>query len=66
VEEHYIPGGLGSMVCEVCAANTPVPVKMLGIPKSYAGTGPYKELMASYNLDRDGIVRSVMDVCEGR
>jgi transketolase len=65
VEEHYIPGGLGSMVCEVCATNTPVPVKMLGIPKSYASAGPYKELMAYYNLDRDGIVRSVMDICKG-
>ncbi|MDR1105810.1 MAG: transketolase family protein [Treponema sp.] len=63
VEEHYVPGGLGSAVCEFCAANAPVPVKMLGIPKSYAGAGPYRELLASYNLDRDGIVRSVIETC---
>jgi transketolase len=61
LEEHYIPGGLGSMVCEVCARNKPVPVKMLGIPRTYAGTGPFKELMAYYHLDEAGIVQSVTD-----
>ncbi|MDR2933524.1 MAG: transketolase [Oscillospiraceae bacterium] len=59
VEEHYIPGGLGSAVSEVCAEFCPVPIKMLGIPKSYASVGPYGELMAYYGLDAAGIAASV-------
>jgi transketolase len=61
VEEHYIPGGLGSMVSAVCAAGRPVPVKMLGIPKAYAVSGPYKELLAYYHLDAQGIADSVLE-----
>jgi transketolase len=61
VEEHYIPGGLGSIVSYVCAKACPVPVKMLGIPKVYASAGPYKELMSYYHLDAPGIVDSVQE-----
>jgi transketolase len=61
VEEHYIPGGLGSMVCGVCTKKCPVPVKMLGIPKNYAPTGPYKEILAYYGLDAQGIAKSALE-----
>jgi transketolase len=61
VEEHYIPGGLGSIVSEVCAKTHPVPVKMLGIPKAYATSGPYKDVMAYYKLDAGGIANSVTE-----
>ncbi|MHB8129925.1 MAG: transketolase family protein [Mobilitalea sp.] len=60
VEEHYIQGGLGTMVAEVCAQNYPVPVKMMGVPKVYAASGPYDELMASYGLDAKGIASFVI------
>jgi transketolase len=63
VEEHYIPGGLGSIVAEVCAKTRPVPIKMLGIPRAYAGNGPYKALMSYYNLDAAGITKSVAEFC---
>jgi transketolase len=61
LEEHYVPGGLGSIVSAVCTAKCPVPVKMLGFPKAYAGAGPYKELLAYYHLDVQGIIDSVLD-----
>jgi transketolase len=61
VEEHYIPGGLGSIVSTVCAGKCPVPVKMLGIPKSYAPAGPYGEIMAYYGLDPKGLVASIKE-----
>ena len=61
VEEHYIPGGLGSMIAEVCSRKLPTPIKMLGIPKAYAGSGPYSELMSYYGLDAEGITKSIKE-----
>lgn len=55
VEEHYIGGGLGSMVAEVCSEYCPVSVKMHGVKKEYAITGPYDELLQYYKLDAQGI-----------
>ena len=55
VEEHYIGGGLGSAVCEVCSEVCPVPVKMHGIPKEYATSGPYNKILEYYKLDGKGI-----------
>jgi transketolase len=66
VEEHYVPGGLGSIVAAVCAQNHPVPVKMLGLPKAYAGSGPYKDIMRYYGLDAGGIAKTAMGFCAGR
>lgn len=61
VEEHYAHGGLGTMVAEVCAENCPVPVKMHGIPREYATSGPYDQLKAYYRLDVDGIAATALE-----
>lgn len=61
VEEHYYHGGLGTMVAEVCAENCPVPVKMIGVPKEYATSGPYDELLHYYGLDAEGIAGAVIE-----
>lgn len=61
VEEHYAHGGLGTMVAEVCAENCPVPVKMHGIPREYATSGPYDQLKAYYSLDVDGIAATALE-----
>ena len=59
VEEHYSEGGLGTIVSEICGTYCPTPVKRLGIPKSYATSGPYEELLQYYGLDPEGIAESV-------
>ena len=59
-EEHYVHGGLGTMVAEVCAENYPVPVKMHGVPKEYATSGPYDELVHYYKLDACGIAETAL------
>ncbi len=59
VEEHYADGGLGTLVSEVCSTKCPVRVKRLGIPKTYASSGPYDELLAYYGLNAVGIEKSV-------
>jgi transketolase len=59
LEEHYVVGGLGTMVQEVTAEEFPVKVKKLGVPHTYATSGPYKELLAHYGLDSAGVAKSV-------
>lgn len=61
VEEHYVIGGLGTMVQEICTELHPVPVKKIGVPHVYATSGPYQELLSHYGLDAKGIVRTVAD-----
>ena len=60
VEEHYINGGMGSMVTELLSDMDDVTVKRLGIPNIYATTSSnYQELLAYYGLDAKGIAKSV-------
>lgn len=67
VEEHYIKGGLGTMVVELLSScNIPVRIKNHGIPHEYASNGPYEELMAYYRLDEKGIAEAVEDFIRKR
>lgn len=59
VEEHYVEGGLGTMVSEVTGSECPVPVLCLGVPKDYATSGPYRDILSYYGLDAAGIAESV-------
>ena len=62
VEEHYINGGMGSMVTELLSDMEGVTVKRLGIPNIYATTSSnYQELLAYYKLDAKGIAESVKE-----
>ncbi|MDR1020843.1 MAG: transketolase family protein, partial [Synergistaceae bacterium] len=59
VEEHYVIGGLGTIVQEsVCDGDLHAKVRKLGLPYTYATSGPYRELMAHYGLDAKGIAES--------
>lgn len=61
VEEHYINGGMGSIVTEALSDMDDVTVKRLGIPNIYATTSSnYNELLAYYKLDAKGIAESVI------
>ena len=59
VEEHYVYGGIGTMVSDLLSAKLPTLVKKLGIPHDYATSGPYDQIMAKYGLDATGIEASV-------
>ena len=60
VEEHYVEGGLGSIVCETLAEYPNVAVRRLGMPKEYAITcGDYRKLLSYYHLDGPGIAQHV-------
>lgn len=60
VEEHYVDGGLGSIVTEALSEELNVAVRRLGMPKAYAITcSNYRKLLEYYHLDGAGIAGSV-------
>lgn len=60
VEEHSIYGGLGSLVTG-CISESPVPVRIIGIPDENVVHGNSAEIFAHYGLDTDGIYKSAID-----
>ncbi len=63
VEEHYVRGGLGSLVAELLSEKLPVRVKRIGVPLEYATSGPYEDLLRYYGLDAEGIAGAVEKFC---
>lgn len=60
VEEHYVDGGLGSLVAEALCEEEGVRVRRIGLPKAYAITcGDYRKLLEYYKLDGKGITENV-------
>jgi transketolase len=60
IEEHYIAGGMGSAIAELCSREHPVKIKMIGIDDHFAGNGPYEELLAQHGLQPDQICETVI------
>lgn len=60
LEEHFITGGLGSAISEICSQEYPVLIKMLGLGDFYASNGPYEELLRKYGLQPEQIRESVI------
>lgn len=59
VEEHFIDGGFGTIVADVCARTCPTNILKLGVPNLYASSGEYDEMAHLYGLDAEGIAKSV-------
>ena len=57
-EEHYIHGGLASVVAGVVARNCPVPVEMVAL-RGYTSSGPASELMEKNGLTAAGVEQAV-------
>ena len=60
-EEHYVHGGLGSVVAGVLARNCPVPVEMVAL-HGYTSSGPANELMEKNGLTAGGVEAAVQRV----
>lgn len=56
VEEHSILGGLGAAVAEVVSERCPVPVRRVGLPDTFAETGPYDRILDRYGLSVEHVV----------
>lgn len=61
VEEHSVIGGLGSAVCDCLCAKHPVPVKKLGMQDVFGESGSAAALVKKYELDAEGVYRSVKE-----
>ncbi len=57
IEEHTVKGGMGSAVAEVVCQNSPVPMKIMGVPDTFGRSGSPEELMAYFHLTPEYIVR---------
>ena len=60
-EEHYVHGGLGSVVAGVTARHCPVPIEMVAL-RGYTGSGPAYELMSKNGLTAAGIEQAALQV----
>lgn len=62
-EEHNIYGGLGGAVSEVLAwAGAGVPTEFVGIQDTFTESAPYKELLAKYGVDANGVASGIEKV----
>jgi transketolase len=59
VEEHSIIGGLGGAVAEYLSGVHSVPIERVGIPDTFAESGPYPDLLDKYGMSVDAIVDAV-------
>jgi transketolase len=60
IEEHSIIGGLGSAVAEeISTSGSNVQLRRLGIPDEFTKAGPYEDLIRYYDLDSDGIEKTI-------
>lgn len=62
IEEHNIHGGLGAAVAEIVVQDTPVPMKILGIPDETTITGTSLEVFAYYGLTGLGISKAAVEM----
>ena len=66
VEEHNTRGGLGGAVAEVVATRHPVPMRLLGIPDTFAPTGSAEWLLEHFRLTAAGIRDAAVEVLGNR
>lgn len=61
-EEHSIYGGLGSAVAEVVVQHHPVPMKILGVPGTFAPTGSANFLLDEFGMSAEGISTAAIEL----
>jgi transketolase len=59
-EEHPVYGGLGSAIAEVVVAESPVPMKILGVPGIFAPTGSAEFLLDEFGMSPAAIAESAV------
>lgn len=64
LEEHQKNGGLGGAICEFLSEQNPTKVTILGVDNGFGESGKYYQLLAKFGLDKNGIVRAVLESME--
>ncbi len=65
VEEHTIYGGLGSAVAEVVVTTHPAPMRMVGVPGTFAPTGSATWLLDHFGISARGIQAAALELVKG-
>ena len=60
-EEHQWQGGLAGAVCEFLSGAYPVPIKRVGVRDRFGESGEPEELMKTFGLTADDIVKAVRE-----
>jgi transketolase len=61
-EDHFVFGGLGTIVSQALAEERPTPVELVGMRDRYGTSGTWQELLEYFNLTPDAIARAARDV----
>lgn len=61
VEEHYLHGGLGSIVAQCLGTSNPVPMEMVALDR-YAESGKPEQLLEKYHLTPNDVEKAVETV----
>jgi len=59
IEEHNIYCGFGSILARIISDNCPKPMRFIGIENSFGESGSRKELLSSYGLNIENILKQV-------
>ena len=61
-EDHFIHGGLGSLVAGVLAEEQPAPVAFVGMRDSYGTSGTWEQVLEHFHLTPEAIAQAARDV----
>ncbi len=61
-EDHFIHGGLGSLVATALAEERPVPVAFVGMRDRYGTSGTWEQLLEHFHLTPEAIAQAARDV----
>jgi transketolase len=63
-EEALATGGLGGAVAELLALEHPTPMRMIGVPDTFAPTGTAEFLLDHFGISADGITKAAFEVIQ--
>jgi transketolase len=61
-EEAFATGGMGGLVAEILALEHPAPMRILGVPDSFAPTGTAEYLLDYFGISAAGIERAALEL----
>ena len=61
-EEALVAGGLGGAVAEVLALEHPAPMRMIGVPDTFAPTGTAEFLLDHFGISAEGIAKAAIEL----
>ncbi len=64
VEEHSVFGGLGSAVAEIVIQNSPVPMRIMGIPDEITVEGESEDIFNYYGINAQGIREQALSLLQ--